>query len=181
MKLNYQVHNKKRNTYYSIAIPIGIFLMVWEIFLYRKTFIDLYVLFLITFGVGLLATLLDLKNYKNTYSYRGYKSFLFAFGTNLSIWGFTACTIFIATNYFFGNGQTNLKSYKIVDRYSMTGRKYHRNKRKPAFKIEYKGKLKDIHFGPDYYEDMNSFNYVEIETRQGFWNFDILIYKELKK
>mgnify|MGYP000336076546 CR=1 FL=1 len=181
MKLNYQIHNKKRNTYYSVAIPIGIFLIVWEIMLYRKTFIDLYILFSIIFGVGLLATFLDLKNYQKTYSYRGYKSFLFALGTNLCIWGFTACTVFMATNYYLGDSQTNLTTYQIVDRYSMTGSKNNRSKRTPAFKIKYDGKLKDIHFGHDYYENMNSFKYVELETRQGLWNFDILINKKLKK
>lgn len=181
MKLKYQIRNQKRNTYYTIAVLVGIFSIVWEILLYRKTFIALYIPLLIILGIGLFATFLDFRHYQNTYSYRGYKNLLFAFVTNLCIWGFTSCTVFMATNYYLSEGQVNTKSYKIIDRYSMTGRKYHRDERTPAFKILYNGKSKDIHFGHAYYEEMNSFNYVELETKSGFWSFEILINKKLKK
>jgi hypothetical protein len=156
-------------------------LLVWEVTLYRKTFIDIRILWSIIFGVGLLAALIDLKNYRQTYSYRGLKSFVFAFGTNLCIWGFSTCTLFMATNFYLGEERVSTTTCKIVDRYSMSGSKGDRSRRKPVFTISYDNARKDIHFGPDYFNELNSFQFVEVKTRKGLLGFDVIVESKLLK
>ncbi|CAL2078632.1 hypothetical protein [Tenacibaculum sp. 190524A05c] len=181
MKLNYKTYNKKRNIYYTITSIIGMSLCVWIIELYQKTFVELYILFVIVLGVGLIATLIDFKYYKKTYSLKGFSSIFFAFLTNLSIWGFTTCALFMTSNYYFEKSKSRFKTYEIIDRYSIIGSKRNRSESTPVFQILHKVKIKDIYFGNDFYKDMNSFKNIELEIKQGFWKFDILINKKLKK
>ena len=71
------------------------------------------------------------------------------------------------------------ESYKIIERSSLPGRKYHRDERKPTFDINYNGKIKELVFPHTYYEKMEFYSNVELEVRKGYFGFDILENKTL--
>ncbi|WP_439339883.1 hypothetical protein [Thalassobellus citreus] len=86
------------------------------------------------------------------------------------------------TNYYFADQNIETESYEIVDRYELGaggGRKTSHGSQ-PAFIINYKGEKKELVFYTQYLEKMNFYKIVEIDTRKGFFGFDILENKKLK-
>lgn len=156
-------------------------LIVWEIFIYRKTIIPLSLLLFIILGIGILSTIFDFNNYKNTYSLEKWKLYLFAFIQNTASWGFIACSILILSNYYFSRGEITERKYEIVERFSLTGSKGSRNERKPLVTIDYKGKMKELVFSPKYFEELNDYNFVTISTKEGFIYWDIIVNQKLEK
>lgn len=179
--MNYEVLNKKRSTFYSIVLFTGLILITWEIFIYRITIIPLSLLFSIIFGIGTLSTIFDFNNYKNTYSLKNWKLYLFAFIQNIVSWGFIACSVLVLSNYYFSRGELTEKKYKIVERFSLTGSKGNRNARKPLVIVNYEGKMKELVFSPRYFEELNDFNFVTITTQEGFIYWDIIVNQKLEK
>lgn len=180
MKLNYQVYNTKRNTYYAFAIPAGGVLMLWEISLYRTTIIELYIPLLIMFGVGLIAAMLDFKNYQKTYSYRGVASFFFAYLSNLCIWGFAACTLFMVANHYLADTSNGtLNQYAIINSGTMSAGSSTSSMGQPYFYIDYNGTEKQLIFSKEYASEQEKYEFVEIETAKGFFGFDIVLGTEL--
>ena len=82
-------------------------------------------------------------------------------------------------NYYLADKVTVKKSFEIIERSSMTGRKYHRDERKPTFQINYEGKTKELVFPHKYFGKMDSYKNVELEVRKGVFGFDILENKTL--
>jgi len=153
--------------------------MVWEIRIFRNTIIDLSIPIGIILIIGIIAFVLDFKNYEKTYEYRGFGLYLYSSMHYLFGYGFIACSIFILTNFYLAEKESIKKTFEIVKRSSLPGNKYHREEREPTFKIEYDGKIKELVFKHKYYEKMNSYKSVELEVRKGYFGFDILENKKL--
>jgi hypothetical protein len=169
--------NKAKRRFYSIAVPVGILSIVWEIFIYRQTFIEFKLLIGIILGLGLVAAVLDYKSYRRAYSLRGYNSFFYSFLTNISIWGFTICTLFITTNYYFRNQNSRLIEYPIIEKTTQNG---HQGSTLPVFIITHKGLKKNIIFNDTFLEKKKSFKSIELKIQNGFWGFDVFTEKKLK-
>ena len=171
---------KQRKILYPTILISGLFLMGWEINVYRNTIIDLSIPIGIILIVGIIAFVLDIKNYKKTYEYKGIGLYFYALMNYLAGYGFIACTIFMLTNYYLADKKSVKKSFEIVERSSLSGSKHHRDKRKPTFKINYDGKMKELVFKHKFYKKMASYKNIELEIKKGFFGFDIIDNKELK-
>ncbi|MGV6830093.1 MAG: hypothetical protein ACWA5P_00845 [bacterium] len=170
---------KHRKKVYSILFIVGLCLMGWQIAIYRNTIIDVSVLFTIILSVGLIAFLIDHKNYKKTFKYDGIVLYFYSAIHYVCGIGFIVCALFMLTNFYLADKSAIKESYEIVDRDSLPGRKYHRNERKPTFSIDYNGTLKELVFPHSYYDKMDDYSTVELEVRKGFFGYDILVNKTL--
>ena len=155
--------------------------MIWQIQIFRNTIIDLSILIGIILVVGILSFFIDFKNYKQTYEYSGIWVYIYSLMHYICGFGFIVCSIFTLTNYYFADKKAIKETFEIVERSSLPGSKRHRDERQPTFVINYHGKMKELVFNHEYYEQMNSFTNVELEVRKGYFRFDILENKKLNK
>jgi len=172
---------KQKKLFYQIIFFIGLISIIWEIKIYRQTIIDLKILLGIILVVGFLTTFLSLNDFQKLFKYSRKTSLYFwTFIQSIVSWGFLACSFFMFMNYYLASRESNKQTYEIIERSSMTGRKYHRDERKPTFKIMYEGKPKELVFTNKYYEKIESYKSIELIIKEGFLGFDILIGKKLQ-
>ena len=179
--MKFEVLNKKRNIFYQIAFFIGLVLIVWEIFIFRRTVVPLGLLLFIILVVGSLATFFDFKKYSSTYDLKGWKLYFFAFIQNTFSWGFITCSILILSNYYFSKSEIMDRKYEIVEKSSLTGSKGSRSKRKPLVVIKYEERMKELVFPNKYYKELEHYKYVNLSTKKGFIHWDIIVKQELVK
>tara|TARA_R110002049_G_scaffold240679_1_gene414540 strand:- start:638 stop:1165 length:528 start_codon:yes stop_codon:yes gene_type:complete len=172
---------KQKELFYKIIFFIGLVAMIWEIRIYRQTIIDIKILLGIVFIVGILTMFFSLNDFQKLFNYKR-KSvlYLWTFIQSAVSWGFIACSIFMFANYYLASDESNKQTYGILERSSMPGRKYHRNERKPTFKISYNGKIKELVFSHEYYDKMESYQNVELTVKKGFFGYDLLLEQKLK-
>lgn len=176
MKLN------QRKIFYTVIFFVGCILMIFQIEIFRNTIIDLFIPISIITGVTIFSFVFDFKNYKNTHKYVGIGKYIYPLINYIVGFGFTICSIFMIINYYFANYPKKTESYEIVDRTSLPARLgRYGSKKQPVFTINYKGKRKELVFYSTFYEGMNTYRFVEFEIRQGFFGFDIIENKKLKK
>lgn len=170
---------KQRKIFYPTIFILGLFLMTWQITIFRNTIIDFKILIGIILFVGTMTFLIDFKNYGKTFKYSGIILYFSSSMHYICGFGFMACSIFMLINYYMADSEPIKESYKIIERSSLPGRKYHRDERKPTFDINYNGKIKELVFPHTYYEKMEFYSNVELEVRKGYFGFDILENKTL--
>ena len=170
---------KQRKIFYLTIFILELFLMAWQITIFRNTIIDLKILIEIIFVVGIITFIVDYKNCGKTYKYSGIGLYFYSSMHYLCGFGFMVCSIFMSTNYYFANKIPVKETFEIIERSSLPGRKYHRDERKPTFRINYDGKIKELVFNHKDYEKMDFFTNVELEVRKGYFGFDILENKKL--
>jgi len=153
--------------------------MTLQVNIYRNTIIDLIIPIGIILVVGIITFLLDFKNYGKTYDYNGFGLYFYSSMHYVFGYGFIVCSTFMLTNYYLADKLSDKKNYEIIDKSSMPGSKHHREERKPLIRIDYDGKIKEIVFNHKYYERMDSYKYVELELRKGYFGFDIIENKKL--
>ena len=177
-----KLKKKQKNLLYKTIFIIGLILMFFQVLIYRKTIIDWEILALICLTVGVLISFLNYKDFNKLFNYKNrYSLFFWTFIQNTASWGFIICSFFMFTNYYFAERISIKETFQIVEKSSMTGRKYHRNERKPIFRIKYNNKLKDLVFSHKYYEKMDFYTEVELEVRKGYLGYDILENIKLKE
>jgi hypothetical protein len=165
---------KQRKICYPILLIIGLSLMAFQISIFRKTVIDLKILIGLILVAGVLAFVLDFKKYTKTYSYHGVGTYFYALMHYICGFGFIICSLFMCTNFYFADNVTEVKTFEINDHSSIPGRKFDSKKRKPTFKINYHGTIKTLVFSHEFYRKMNFYSKVTLETRKGFFGFDII-------
>jgi hypothetical protein len=170
---------KQRKIFYPTIFFLGAILMIWQIKIYRNTFIDLAIPIRIILIVGFIAFILDFKNYKKTYNYSEIGLYLFSSMHYIIGFGFIACSVFILTNYYLADSNITAESYEIIDSYKIRGGHKGIRHPQPVFLINYHGKKKELVFYTQYLENMNSYKTVEFDTRNGFFGFKILENKKL--
>src|SRR5690606_2012383 len=130
--------------------------------------------------IGIISTPLALNDFQNLFNYnRKFNLYFWTFIQSTFSWGFIFCSIFMLSNYYLASTDIKTKNYAIADRSSLPGRKYHREERKPTFKIDYNGKEKELVFHPKFYDKMDSYKNIELKVKEGFFGFDILISQTL--
>lgn len=133
---------KQREILYPTIFVLGLFLMAWQVIIFRKTIIDQKVLIGLILIVGMVSFFIDFKNYGKTYYLSGIWLFTYSSFNYLSGFGFIVSSIFMLTNYYFADKTPVKKMFEIVERSSLPGGKHHRDERQPTFKIIYNGKNK---------------------------------------
>ena len=171
---------KNRKIFYPTILISGFLLMTLQSFIYRNTIIEINILIGIVLTVGIIAFLIDFKNYRKTYEYSGIGLYFYSLMHYMCGFGFIICSIFMLSNYYFAEKNVEKKSYEIIRRtWIKGGSKYSTGEKQPVFTIKYKGKKKELVFYSKYYENMNSYKNVEFETQKGFFGFEILKNKKL--
>lgn len=156
---------------------IGLILIIWEIFIFRKTIIPLWIPLTIIGLIGAYTTWRDYKNYINAYPGKG--TLFFAFMQNTIAWGFTTCSVFMLSNYYLANSKPRTRTFNIEDRDSMIGRKYHRDECKPLIRINYDGQRKELVFSTEYFNKIDEHQQVTLVTKKGLFGFDVIIEQHL--
>ncbi|SOD14595.1 hypothetical protein SAMN06297358_1653 [Pedobacter xixiisoli] len=90
--------------FYSVAFFIGLVLFVFEITIYRKTIIDVYIPILIILVVGLLTFYFNRNHYKKTYSFTG---IFFSSNTEFIFLGFYFLLHFYGDQLLFSRQNNN--------------------------------------------------------------------------
>ena len=157
--------------FYTVSFLVGLVLLVFEITIYRKTIIDIYIPISIILVVGLLTFYLNRDHYKKTYALKGN---FFPVIQNLFSWGAISCYIVMATNYYSADKITTEYQFQIKEKSSMPGRKYHRNERQPLVRIDYFGFEKELVFRYADTEKVNKADSIRVTVRKGRLGFDIL-------
>ncbi|WP_299887161.1 hypothetical protein [uncultured Lacinutrix sp.] len=171
---------KQRKIFYPTIFFLGAILIIWEINIYRETIINWMIPVGIIIFVGIIASILDFKNYKKTYQYSGFELYLYSAMHYVIGFGFIACSIFMLSNYYFANQNIKTESFEIIHTSSLaSGGKHTVDVKTPTFRINYNGKVKELVFSSNYFEKRNFYNNVELEIRKGLFGFDILENKKL--
>jgi hypothetical protein len=167
----------KRETKDFITGIFGLSIMVWEIFIYRKTIIPLWVLFAIIGIIGTYTTWRDYKSYMKAYANKG--NLFFATMQNTVAWGFTICSFFMILNFYLANSKTRTRTFNIEEFDSMSGSKGRRGERKPIVRIDYDGQLKELVFPTKYFNKLDEYEQVTLVTKRGRFGFDIITEQHL--
>jgi large-conductance mechanosensitive channel len=169
-----KITQKKRKIFYTVIFFAGITLLAWQGFIFRNTIIDLEILIGIIALTGFTAFLVDFENYKKTYNSTGKSVDFNAFMYYFFGFGFIAASLFMLINYYLADNKTVRKSFNIVERTSISGGKYNRSKRQPVFSINSNGKIKELVFFNEFYENMETYTIVDLVIKKGFFGYDII-------
>lgn len=157
--------------FYNIILFLGLFLIIFEVLIYRKTIISIYIPISIILIVGLLAFYFNKKNYNKIYpSANNFISII----QNIMSWGFITSYLFLAINYYLAEKTITNYKLKIKGKSSMPGSKYHREDREPLVKVDYFTFEKELVFNFEDTDKVNSADSVEVSVRKGRLGFDIL-------
>ena len=154
--------------------------MYFEIQIFRNTIINWSIPTFIILIIGILSYYLDFKNYKETYFHYGTIK-LYALVNYFIGYGFIACSFFMFMNYYFADQKVNTQSFEIIERTWIQGggTTFRNREKQPVFTINYKGKKKELIFFSKYYEKMNFYKTIEVDSRKGLFGFEILENKKL--
>ncbi len=169
-----QKQNKKYTIwekFYFISLITGLLLIVFEIHLFRKTIIHLWIPVAIILTVGILSFLFNRTHFNlTTYS----NGWFFSLFQNIASWGFISCYIFMAMNYYFAEVEQHKATFEIKSKSSMPGSRGHRSKRQPIVTIDYFGFEKELVFTYKDTETVANATKVVLISRKGLLGFDIL-------
>ncbi len=163
-------NQNKWKVFYSLTLLIGIFLMVLEIHIYRVTIVRATIPISIILAVGLTTFFLNKDHLKKTGDVEG--PFLPLIQSTAS-WGFMACYLFMATNYYLADDQLKEVRFEIKSKRSMPGPKGRREERKPLVTIDYFGFEKELIFEFSDTERVENADEVTLTVRKGLLGFDI--------
>ncbi|MDN3643149.1 hypothetical protein QWY87_10590 [Lutimonas halocynthiae] len=179
---------KRGKLFYEITFVIGLILLFVQLPLILKTIIDFYIPIGIVLSVGFISCLIDYKNYSDlygyenhvgVYSYRGKQRYLNPFMHFSVSYGGIIIFLFFASNYYLSNKFETKTQYDILDKGSYNVKDS--SGKKPYFVVNYKGKSKEFVFTERDFEDLDESKKIEITTKKGFFNYDILIDKKIVK
>jgi hypothetical protein len=103
--------NERHKSFYFIAAIVGLALLMLELRIYQKTVIPLKIPFLVTLIVSVITFFIIQRDYRQTYQNR---NFFFPIAQSLISFGFIACYLFMAANYYFADRQIQIKTVSIV-------------------------------------------------------------------
>ncbi|WP_035647155.1 hypothetical protein [Flavobacterium sp. ASV13] len=162
---------KKWKIFYYFIFILGITLLFFEILIFRKTLVSVYVPIFIILIVGFLAFYLSKKHLKEIYPI---SSNFILIVQNLGSWGFISCYLFMAANYYLSDTITKEFKTVIKEKSSMPGPKGSRDKRDPLVRFNYFGSEKELVFKFKETEKVNSADSVKVIIKKGGVGFDVL-------
>nr|WP_199003483.1 hypothetical protein [Flavobacterium sp. ASV13] len=150
---------------------IGLILAVFEIEIFRKTLIVVYIPISIIIGTGFIGFYFSNEHYKKIYSTSGNFITLLQ---NLGSWGFICCYLFMAANYYLANPVVKNYQAKIIAKSSMPGPKGSRSEREPLVRFKYFDFEKELVFKFRDTEKVSSADSVKINIKKGGLGFGVL-------
>ncbi len=176
-KSKYPNYNLKSNLIGSLFL-VGIALTVWEINIYRETFISVYIPLSIWVLTGLIITPFFKKTF-NIYCFNPYTpgqtSIFWHLVFNIVSFGGMCMFLFMWTNQSFCDQTKKIDTLQ----FSSTGHlaKSRRSCGNPYAYITYQGVEKQLVF--DCGVEIEKFNQVYIEVQNGFWGYKFISNKTL--
>jgi hypothetical protein len=164
--------NKWKVLYFATALT-GIMLLVLEISIYRVTIIEATIPISIIFSVGVLTFFINKKHYAMTYNIHGV---FFPLMQNIVSWGFIACYLFMATNYYLADNDLHDLQFEIKSKSSISGPRTRRHERKPLVTIDYFGFKKELVFKYKDTEKVEKAQKIDLRIKKGLLGFDIVDY-----
>lgn len=175
MIINEQIDSHTESKLKTILISIAplflfvsaILLTVWEINIFRKTFISYYIPILLWVLPGLLVTPFLNKSLR---LYEDLKSSFWIFIFNIITWGGLTVFSFMAANYYFPDKDVFLKTFTVKESGKLAKGKNGCNH--PYVRIEYKGATKELVFPCD--TIIENKKTVDIVIKKGLFGFEIV-------
>ena len=177
---------KRGKLFYEITFGIGMILIFAQIPFILKTIIDFYIPIIIVLIVGFISCLIDYKNYSDLYGYKnirgsfnysGKQRYLNPFMHFSASYGGIIIFLFFSLNYYLSDNIEIRTEYNIIDRGSYNIK--NSSGKKPYFVIKYNGKKKEFVFTENDFKGLNDSEKIELTTKKGFFDYDILIDKKM--
>jgi hypothetical protein len=164
--------NKKLDRLVGFLFLLGLVLLVWEIFIYRRTIIELKIPLLIWLTPGVFLTPLLYKKMNFIDGMKAHWTLHYILHTCMT--GGVILFAFMASNFYFASNEIENKKFEIIGFGSLPGSKGHRSERKPYVMINYQGMEKQLIFSYLDTDKVNSSTKVNVAAKRGLWGFDIL-------
>jgi hypothetical protein len=164
--------NKKLDNLIGFLFILGLILLIWEIFIYRRTIIELKIPLLLWLTPGVFMTPLLYKRMNYIDGMKAHWTLHYILHTCMT--GAFILFAFMASNLYFADNQIKNKTFDIIRKGSLPGSKGHRSERKPYVMINYEGMEKQLIFSFPETERINSAKKVNLAVKKGLWGFDIL-------
>jgi len=164
--------NKKLDSLVVILFFLGLILLLWEIFIYRKTIIEFKIPLIIWLTPGIFLTPVLYKTMNYIDGMMAHWTLHYILHTCMT--GSFVLFAFMASNYYFAENQIEQKTFKIIGNGSLAGAKGQRSKRIPFVMIKYQGMEKQLIFSYSETDRINSAEMVNLTVKKGLWGFDIL-------
>lgn len=152
------------NLFYGTIALLGIAAMVWEIELYRQTFIQIWTLIILIIVPSILTYLAIKNHYCRTYRR---KRFLFPFLQSVFSSGFLITTSFMAINFYFPHEDSRTVEYDILKVGELGGRNH-----KPYAVIRHNGQTKEIIFKRN--PKLKISDKIRLKIHTGLFGFEII-------
>jgi hypothetical protein len=163
--------NSKSNRLMSILTFASIILIIWEMFIFRKTFINFFIPFSLFIIGGLLLFFILRKKIK--YYIETEHGLLSQVFHGTVLFGGTLMFIFMFLNYYLPVNKIELIELKVIETGNLTNR---RGCDAPFAKVDYYGFEKQLVFPCN--TNLNSANYIKVKLQKGLFGF--MVVKDLK-
>ena len=169
-KLNITVYN----TIFGILFLAGLTLTVFEIKIYRDTFINHTVPAFIWLLTGLFVSPFLIKILAERYAT---KSLFWQIFYNICTWGGIATYLFMVSNFYLADKSITSAKLTIIDTGHLAKGTYGCGE--PYAEILYKCIVKQLIYPCDV--PIEKYNLVELQTANGYWGFEVIKSKRLLK
>jgi hypothetical protein len=177
LKAKYPYYNLKSNLLGGLFVA-GMIFTIWEIYIYRVTFISIYIPLSIWILAGVLMTPVFKKTF-NIYCFNPYTpgqtAIIFHYFYNIVSFGGILVFLFMWTNQTFNNNSTAISTVPIISFGHLA--KSRRSCGEPYARIKYKNNEKELIFPCG--TEIEKYSSVYIETTKGFFGFEVIINKAL--
>ncbi|HTE25812.1 hypothetical protein [Flavitalea sp.] len=150
--------------YYFITAMVGLVVSIFLVQLFRKTIIPYYVPLLVMLFVGIFTFFVTKRHYRQIFPKWG---FLSIFTQSTFSWGFIACYLFVATNYYWADGNVQTFNFVIEKKSSLPGSRGRRTQRQPVVTIQYFGFAKELVFRHSDTKNVASADSVKVSIKEG--------------
>lgn len=159
--------------WYTTTLFIGLVLMYFMLNIYNLTIIKPIILVSIILALSLVAFMLIKNHYRKTYSKN---SLFYPIFQSILSWGFIACYLFMATNYYLADSTNKVYRLRIKKKGMITsgGVETWDSKPYPYIIVDYSGCEKTLDYTSAYTDKVNAADSVEITASKGAMGFDVI-------
>jgi len=171
-----EIRNARLEIIITFAFTGGLLLGVWEVFLFRRTIIDVSIPLVLWLTPGMVLTPIFYRwlNQIDNMRLPWIPHFLLHYLLHTCIIGSVVTFSFMAINYYGADPNFTSERFEILEKSSLPGSKGHRNERLPTALINYHGLNKEIVFKYRDTERFRNATYVILYVKRGLLGYDIL-------
>lgn len=164
--------NKKLDNIIVFLFILGIALLTCEIYIYRKTLIELKIPLMIWLSPGIILTPIFYNKLNDIDGMKAHWSLHYILHSCMT--GAFVLFSFMGVNYFFADKEVISKEFKVQETGSLAGGKGNRNKRSPYVVINYEGMEKQLVFLNSQMDKVMNSKTAVLKVRKGRLGFDVL-------